>query len=249
MTVPQERAEAARAQMLELFPHGFEEVVSETSVELVGYTDSAGEEHFMHEFSGARSSEVELGWEERWRVFHKPVQIGPLWVGPPWERPPADVIPVVIDPGRAFGTGSHATTRLCLQHLIELAGEPHSLLDVGCGSGVLAIAASALGFEPVVAVDSDPAAVEATQANAARNGVTIEVALVDAAAAEPIDADVTVANISIEGVLALGPRLRSPLAITAGYLVSERPSLPGYRLVSRREVDAWAADLHARETP
>src|SRR5439155_13221928 len=96
VTVPHERAEPARAQMLELFPHGFEEVVSEKGVELVGYTDAAGEEHFMHEFSGARSSEVELGWEDRWRAFHKPIRIGPLWVGPPWERPPADSVPVVI---------------------------------------------------------------------------------------------------------------------------------------------------------
>jgi len=235
--------------MLELFPHGFEEVVSEKGVELVGYTDAAGEEHFMHEFSGARSSEVELGWEDRWRVFHKPVRIGLLWVGPPWEQPPLEAVPVVIDPGRAFGTGSHATTRLCLEHLIELAGEPRGLLDVGCGSGVLAIAGAALGFEPVLAIDSDPAAVEATHANAARNGANIEVALADATDGELPAADVVVANISIESVVALGPHLCSPLVITAGYLVSERPELPAYELLSRRELDGWAADLHARQTP
>jgi len=234
--------------MLELFPHGFEEVVSQNGVELVGYTDAAGEEHFMHEFSGARSSEVELGWEDRWRAFHKPIRIGPLWVGPPWERPPADSVPVVIDPGRAFGTGSHATTRLCLEHLLDLAGESRSLLDVGCGSGVLAIAAVALGFDPVLAIDSDPAAVEATLTNAEGNGAAIDVALADATAGKLPLADITVANISIESVLALGPRLRSPLVVTAGYLVSERPSLPAYDLASRRELEGWAADLHVRRT-
>ena len=247
--MPHERAEPARAQMLELFPHGFEEVVSEKGGELVGYTDAAGEEHFMHEFSGARSSEVELGWEDRWRVFHKPVTIGPLWVGPPWEQPPPGVVPVVIDPGRAFGTGSHATTRLCLEHLIELAGEPRRLLDVGCGSGVLAIAAAALGFDPVIALDSDPAAVEATRANAGRNGARIDVRLADATTGDLPAADVTVANISIESVVALGPQLRSPLVVTAGYLVSEQPALAAYELLSRRELEGWAADVHARQTP
>ena len=199
----------------------------------------------MHEFSGARSNEVELGWEDRWRAFHRPVRIGPLWVGPPWEDPPADAVPVVIDPGRAFGTGSHPTTRVCLEQLIQLADEPRSLLDVGCGSGVLAIAGRALGFEPVLALDTDPAAVEATQANAARNGLEIDVSLADATATVLPETDVTVANISLDSVLALGPGLRSPLAITAGYLVAERPELPGYAVRERRELEGWAADLHA----
>jgi ribosomal protein L11 methyltransferase len=233
--------------MIELFPHGFEEVESQGSVELVGYTDSAGEERFLHEFSGAKVADVEAGWEDRWRAFHKPVRIGPLWVGPPWEEHDEDSVPVVIDPGRAFGTGSHATTRLCLAHLVDIADAGRSLLDVGCGSGVLAIAAAALGFDPVVALDDDPAAIEATRENAARNGVTIDARLVDALGAELPGTDVTVANISLESVRRLGPLLRSPLVVTAGYLVSEQPDLTGYARVSRRESDAWAADLYARQ--
>jgi len=246
VTVPHERAEPARARMIELFPHGFEEVESPGSVELVGYTDAAGEERFLHEFSGAQATDVEAGWEDRWRAFHRPVRIGPLWVGPPWEQPDEDSIPVVVDPGRAFGTGSHPTTRLCLEHLVAIAEPGRSLLDVGCGSGVLAIAAAALGFEPVVALDDDPAAIEAARQNAARNGVDLDVRLANALDAELPGVDVTVANISLEAVLALGPLLRSPLVVTAGYLVSEQPELPGYTRVGRRESDAWAADLHER---
>ena len=244
VTVPHERAEPARARMIELFPHGFEEVESTGSVELVGYTDAAGEERFLHEFSGAQATDVEAGWEERWRAFHRPVRVGRLWVGPPWEQPPPDALVVVVDPGRAFGTGSHATTQLCLQALQEL--EQGALLDVGCGSGVLCIAAAALGFQPVVALDEDHAAIEAARENALRNGVVLEVRLANALTAELPEADVTVANISLEAVLALGPRLQSPLVVTAGYLVAELPELPGYKRVGRRESDAWAADLYER---
>src|SRR6185503_17195037 len=123
----------------------------------------------------AARAEVEAGWEDRWREFHRPVEIGPLWVGPPWETPPPGAIAVVVDPGRAFGTGAHPTTRLCLELLLDLPRG--SLLDVGCGSGVLSIAAAKLGFHPVRAVDLDPQAVEATRRNAAANGVVLEVEL------------------------------------------------------------------------
>ena len=147
VTVPPAEAERARAVMLELFPEGFEERDSPDGVELTAYTDAGGEERLWSAFGGARSTDVEEGWEDRWRAFHRPVRIGPLWVGPPWEQPDADAIPVVIDPGRAFGTGAHATTRLCLELLLDVPGG--SLLDVGCGSGVLSIAAAKLGFGPV----------------------------------------------------------------------------------------------------
>ena len=74
----------------------------------------------MQAFGGAARADVEEGWEDRWREFHRPVRVGPLWVGPPWEEPAADALAVVIDPGRAFGTGAHPTTRLCLELLAEL---------------------------------------------------------------------------------------------------------------------------------
>jgi ribosomal protein L11 methyltransferase len=243
VTVPLRRAEQARALMLELFPGGFEEVDRRDSVELAAYTDPGGEERLMQVFTGTSATDVEEGWEERWREFHKPVRIGPLWVGPPWEQPPDDALAVVVDPGRAFGTGAHPTTRLCLEALLEL--ERGSLLDVGCGSGVLSIAAALLGYAPVRAIDTDPAAVDATRENAAVNGVEVEAAEADATAADLPAADVTVANISLEGVLALRPC--GPLVVTSGYLVSERPELPGYAHAFRRESSAWAADVYRRK--
>ena len=97
--------------MLELFPQGFEEREVADGVELTAYTDAGGEERLWAAFGSAAAEPVPAGWEERWRDFHRPVRIGSLWVGPPWETPPPEGTAVVIDPGRAFGTGGHATGR------------------------------------------------------------------------------------------------------------------------------------------
>ena len=160
MLVAAEEAEEARARMLELFPEGFEEADRGEDVELAAYTGADGERRLREAFAEVSSEPVADDWQDRWRSFHRPVRVGPLWVGPPWEPAPHDAVAVVIDPGRAFGTGAHPTTRLSLELLLEL--EPGSLLDVGCGSGVLAIAGAKLGFAPVHAFDVDEAAVEAT---------------------------------------------------------------------------------------
>ena len=150
---------------------------------------------------------------------------------------------MVVDPGRAFGTGAHATTRLCLE-LVQSAPRG-SLVDVGCGSGVIAIAAARLGFEPVLALDVDPAAIEAAEENARRNGVRLDLRLADALEALP-EADVAVANLTGEALPWLP--LRSVVAITSGYLVTDEPGLPGYRRAApRRELEGWAADLWHRD--
>jgi ribosomal protein L11 methyltransferase len=233
--------------MLELFPEGFEEADGPDGIELAAYTDAAGEERLWKAFGGASGADVESGWEERWRAFHRPVRIGPLWVGPPWEQPPAEAVAVVIDPGRAFGTGAHATTRLCLELLLESA--TGGLLDVGCGSGVIGIAAAKLGFGPIVAVDVDPAAVEAAVLNAAANAVEVEVRLADAlggAALPPVE--LAVANITLGAVEHVARVLECDRLVSSGYLAADEPRLAGFTRLRRVEREGWAADLSARQT-
>jgi ribosomal protein L11 methyltransferase len=231
--------------MLELFPQGFEEIEHVDGLELVAYTDDAGEERLWAAFGEVRADDVPADWEERWRDFHRPVRVGRLWIGPPWETPPDGVEAIVVDPGRAFGTGGHATTRLCLELLDGL--ERGTLLDVGCGSGVLAIAAVRLGFAPVLAVDHDPAAVEATQRNAAENGVELEVRLVDALSEPLLPADTAVANISAESVVLVIPRLDAGTVVASGYLERDAPAPAGFRRERRVTEGGWAADLFRRE--
>jgi len=158
-----------------------------------------------------------------------------VWVGPPWEDAPSSAIPVVIDPGRAFGTGAHPTTRLCLELLQEV--EPTGLLDVGCGSGVLSVAAAKLGFAPVGAFDIDEVALEVTRVNAAANGVDVDV--LD----ELRPAELAVMNIALEVVEGLLPKVPVERAITSGYLDRDEPRVAGWQRVDRRMRDGWAADL------
>jgi ribosomal protein L11 methyltransferase len=241
LRVPDEAREAAIARLLERHPEGFEEADGELAV----YTDGAGEERLRAEFGRVQTALVEPGWEERWREFHQPIWVGPLWVGPPWEEPPAEGIAVVVDPGRAFGTGTHPTTRLCLEFLTEL--EPGSLLDVGCGSGVLSIAAAKLGFAPVHSVDLEPAAVEATSRNAAANGVELDIRQADALEIDLPRVDLVIANIHLAGVQALARRIAAARFVTAGYFHSRMPEAPGFTHVERRIDGGWAADLFERQ--
>jgi ribosomal protein L11 methyltransferase len=239
--VPLARAEEARAVMLELFPEGFEEVDHELDLELAAYAGPGAEERFWQVFGPGAAAEVEPGWQEAWKRFHRPVRVGRLWLGPPWEDPDPDAVPVVIDPGLAFGTGAHATTRLCLELLLERP--PTSVLDLGCGSGVLSVAAAQLGFRPVTALDVDPQAVEAARENADRNGAEITVSQADVFADQLPDAQLSLANITLEGVELLAPRLKGAELIASGYLAAERPAPTGWRHWERREADGWAADL------
>ncbi len=167
------------AELVELAPTGFEQVDGHGFVDFALY-GAPGELPALAtgpaEIGGIRVqvSGTEIGdeWADRWREFHRPAQIGRLHVRPPWTEPREDGIDVVIDPAQAFGTGAHPTTRASLELLLDVAPAP--LVDLGCGSGVLAIAAAKLGFAPVTAVDHDPAAIDATLDNSRANGVTLD---------------------------------------------------------------------------
>ena len=228
--------------MLELFPEGFEEVDQRDGVELVAYTDSAGEERLWQAFGGARAEDVAADWRDRWKSFHRPVRIGPLWIGPPWHDADHDATAVLIDPGRAFGTGAHPTTQLCVELLLEL--QPGSAVDLGCGSGVLAIVAAKLGFAPVLAFDNDENAVAATLANAAANGVEVDARRADALTESLPATDVAIANITRPALESLASRLHSTQLVSSGYLPTAELELPRYDHVRRITRGGWAADLY-----
>jgi ribosomal protein L11 methyltransferase len=178
-----ELAELVLAELTVLAPNGVEEERGGDYVEYAIY-GGEGELPELGEIEAvAGGGLVELvattvpdDWADRWQDFHKPLLVGDrLWLRPSWEEPREGTVDVVVDPGQAFGTGAHPTTRLCLELLLELeqAGEATGpLTDLGTGSGVLAIAAAKLGWSPVTGHDHEQAAIEAASSNATANGVT-----------------------------------------------------------------------------
>lgn len=244
MRVPASEAEIHRARLLELVPEGLEELEDGTWVELSVYGDADRGFRLRALYEAVVTTVVDDGWEERWRAFHRPVRAGGLWIGPPWEAPPAGEPVVVVDPGRAFGTGAHPTTRLCAELLAR--SERGAVLDAGCGSGVLAVAAAVLGFEPVVAVDVDPEALAAARETARRNAVEIEVVRRDVLHDPLPRADLVVANIELRVVEAVLGRQPAERAITSGYLAHESPDVRGWEVLERVELEGWAADLLRR---
>ena len=216
------------AALLELVPGGVEQVDGEGWVEYALYGAPGelpslpeGEAEVAGRRVNVRGEEVADDWAERWKRFHVPILVGGrLYVRPPWEQPAVrpGVAEIVIDPGQAFGTGSHPTTRLCLELMLDL--EPHgSFADLGCGSGVLAIAAAKLGFSPVVAVDSDAAAVAATAANARDNAASVEAARWDLRNDAPPVAGTVAANLMRPLLLQVAPRLEPPDALVLSGLL------------------------------
>jgi ribosomal protein L11 methyltransferase len=200
---------------------------------------------------------VPAGWDERWKEFHQAVVIGGLWIGPPWQREemPAGLKPVIIEPAQGFGTGAHPTTRLVLSLLQE---QPRSgVLDLGCGSGVLAVAAALLGFGPITAIDNDPVAIEATRDNLVRNDVDglVRAHVLDALQQDIPRADLVLANVLLEPLVRIAPKLTAPRLILSGLLASQADECAdayqgaGYVVRERRDRDGWAALVldHARE--
>jgi ribosomal protein L11 methyltransferase len=271
-------AEAVLAELLELAPSGVEEVGDpDGAAGVVEYAiyGAPGELPELGELRAAaggalvevRSEPVPDDWGERWKRFYHPLLVaGRLYVRPPWERP-ADrggVVEVVIDPGRAFGTGTHATTAMCLELLVRarprartlarLGLGRRSLCDLGCGSGVLAIAAARLGFEPVTGIDSELAAISESDRNARSNYVEIGLERLDLRRVPAPVADVVTANLStplLKEVAASWRRTgrRPGTAIASGFLAAEAQAvvealaLAGLRERHRLERGEWGALL------
>jgi ribosomal protein L11 methyltransferase len=281
-----DRAEQVLAELLELAPAGVEEVaLAGGAVEYAVY-GAPGELPELPDLralaGGAHveisTSEIADDWQERWKAFHRPVLIaagpapGPiqsevasLHVRPPWERAHggSEVREIVIDPGQAFGTGSHPTTRMCLEMMLSAVAGAHGAppcmqLDVGTGSGVLAIAGSLLGLSPVLALDNDPQSVAAAEQNARVNGAQIQVRRFDlrAAALEWLE------HPPAPGPLLLTANLLRPLLlmlassmacaphqlIAAGLLAEEADEVsrafasgPRMREIQRLQSGEWAA--------
>jgi ribosomal protein L11 methyltransferase len=205
-----ELAEDALSALLDLAPGGVEEEKGEGYVEyaIYGWPGELPELPALEAAAGDGLVDVTVekipdDWADRWRDFHHPIEVGGrLRVRPSWVDDGAEAaVEVVIDPGRAFGTGAHATTRLCLELLLELAdtGEARDgLVDLGTGSGVLAIAAAKLGWDPVGGCDHEPGALEAAAANARLNGLEIELSRVDLRREPPPMAPTLTANLTLD---------------------------------------------------
>lgn len=148
-------------------------------------------------------------WERAWMDDFKPMRFGRrLWIVPTWCEPEEpDAVNIELDPGLAFGTGTHPTTRLCLEWLDAHPPAKARVVDYGCGSGILAIAAAKLGAEQVLGVDNDPQALIATRENAARNGVAERITTAAPEEADETPAEVVLANILAGPLVSLAPRL------------------------------------------
>ena len=213
----------------------------------------------------------EYDWAHSWQKYYRPLAVGEkLWIVPEWERDsaelPAGAVRLLMNPGLTFGTGSHASTQLCLEGIQEVLKPEGLVLDLGCGSGILAVAALCLGARRAVGVDIDPKAVDVAYENAALNGigrdkcrflagnVIRDRGLVDELARER--ADLVLANIVADVIIPLAPVVPRLLAAEGTFLcsgiidtradeVAEALAKAGLTVTRRRETNGWVA-LEAR---
>lgn len=212
----------------------------------------------------------ESDWENNWKQYYKPMEIGErLLVVPQWEQDAPEVraaleagrVPLVLEPGLTFGTGSHATTRLCLTALETAVRGGERVLDLGCGSGILSIAALKLGAASALAVDIDDKCLDVAYENAAMNGIgrdTYTVRVGDILSDEALRAeigggyDVVLANIVADVIIGLAPVVRSLLAENGVFLcsgiiddrageVADKLRQAGLEITQTRSAEGWYA--------
>ncbi|MGH2922975.1 MAG: 50S ribosomal protein L11 methyltransferase [Solirubrobacterales bacterium] len=264
-----EYGEHVLANLLELAPNGVEEERGPGWVEFAIY-GPPGEVPELGELQAAAggglvdvtTTSVPDDWADRWTDFHRPIEVGGrIGVRPSWWEARDGLIDIVVDPGRAFGTGGHPTTRLSLALLLVLeeAGEGSGpLADWGTGSGVLAIAAGKLGWSPIVGCDREPAALEAAAANGSANGIELGLERVDVREAPPPFAPTVSANLTasllVECARHLAAAGEPPAALVcSGMLASEADGVAaafadaGLAPAERRVDGEWAALLLRRE--
>jgi ribosomal protein L11 methyltransferase len=266
-----EYAEPVLANLLELAPNGVEEERGPGWVEFAIY-GPPGEVPDVGELQAAAgdglvevtTSAVPDDWADRWTDFHHPIEVGGrIGVRPSWWDAREGLIDVVVDPGRAFGTGGHPTTRLSLELLLELerTGEASGpLADWGTGSGVLAIAAGKLGWGPITACDREQASLEAAVANAEANEIELAIERVDVRVAPPPIATTVIANLTAQLLIDCARHLNEadelPRSLAcSGMLVEQIDEVAesfmpcGLDVVDRRIESDWAALLLRAPTP
>ena len=187
-------------------------------------------------------------WAERSQAALKSVRVGSLTVAPPWDVPVDSSTVILIQPSMGFGTGHHATTRLCLAALQPLALQGRTVVDVGTGSGVLAIAACLLGASMVVGIDDDPDAVQSARENAERNGVTVDFRAADFRTTVLPRGDLVLANLTGALLLQTAARLQDLVngrgaLILSGFLHHEEAAVlaafSDLRVADRNQEDEW----------
>lgn len=259
-----EQAELVLAELVQMAPGGVEEEAGPGWVEYAIY-GVEGELPDLGEVEAAAGGDlVEItseripdDWADRWRDFHEPTVMadGRVVVRPAWsESPLPDALDVVIDPGQAFGTGAHPTTRMCVEILVRLAEEgwaKGALADLGTGSAVLAIVAAKLGWAPVVGVDHEEAALDAAAENSALNGVKGAFHRANLRVEPAPSAPTIVANLTAPVLRDVAANMAEPprALVLSGLLVAEAGSVAeefephGLKAAKRLDSGDWSALL------
>jgi ribosomal protein L11 methyltransferase len=261
------QAETVLAELVQLAPGGVEEDSGPDWVEYAIY-GGEGELPDLGEVEAAagdglveiRSERIPDDWADRWRDFHRATVIadGRVVVRPRWDSSPVqEAIDIVIDPGQAFGTGAHPTTRMCIELLVGLADRGRAggpLADLGTGSAVLAIAAAKLGWSPVLGIDHEATALGAARDNAAANGVALALERANLRTDPPPEAPAVVANLTAPVLRDVADRMEEAPRdlVISGLLAEEAEEVGeafaprGLRIAERLDSGDWSALLLTR---